>query len=143
MTYATDFVGTLPEGATRSSESSQNMSTSSKFPGVFFVTVSMMANGSGMTVPPFIYLGPTTGMTQEEITQLKMHEYGYYLQYLLLGANIPSYVAVIGIPSICSAATSNENRKHRNFPTEVYANKLSYWFFNKPSNWNKTGFPLK
>lgn len=141
LTYATDFIGPLPEGANRVSENSQNTSTSKKFPGVIFVTVSMMAEGSGMTVPPFIYLGPTTGMSQESITQLKMHEYGHFLQFMLLGGSMFNYVNVIGIPSLCSASMASDN--HHKFWTEIYANKLAYSFFGKPSNWDKYNFPLK
>jgi RHS repeat-associated protein len=143
-----NFIGPIPDDAIRiSNEGLEQIralqSNIAMFPGVTFVEVASMGGGSGMTIPPVIFLGPTTNLTSKEILDLKRHEYGHVLQFMVLGASMPTYLAVIGLPSLCSAVSSNGSGEHSKYWTETWANRLSYAFFGKPTNWDTFEYPLK
>jgi hypothetical protein len=72
---------------------------------------------------------------------LMQHEYGHILQAREFGN--PMFYSKIGPSSLSSATRSriDPSYHHRTHWTEVMANRMSYNYFNQPSNWD-TRFPL-
>lgn len=84
------------------------------------VTVYRQLNG-GVSLGPFLFYDDTRGEHG-----VLLHEYGHYLQSLLLG---PLYLPLIGLPSICWASIKKAGYfpavPYHAFPTEWWAERLA------------------
>ena len=101
--------------------------------GATFVTKENSKERSGITLGNYVNVKiwneikgdfETYAMNEEP---MYMHEYGHVLQSMSLGA---SYLFVVGLPSIVSAAV-NDSEGHRNFYTETNANRLASDYFSQ------------
>ncbi len=118
----------------------------SKFPGALILSSSLWSSGA-LALPPFIFLGHRSSTNED----LKSHEYGHLLQYVILSLLFFSlvfgyviYLAIIGLPSIISAyiAYQNSTYFHQNLYSEKSANQLSYWMQGRPNFWNFISYPV-
>jgi len=118
----------------------------SKYPGAIILQTSLWSSGA-VALPPFIFLSHGSGTDED----LKSHEYGHLLQYIIISLLFFSpvfgyviYLAIIGLPSIISAYVAYQNSTyfHQNLYTEKSANQLSYWIQGKPHQWNYVSYPV-
>jgi hypothetical protein len=114
--------------------------------GTCIVATRLMKSGA-IALPPFVI----TAHDNVGNHDLMRHEYGHFIQYLLLvlcswsfGKAYLLYLFLIGIPSIVSAYVAQKNKSyfHQGLYTEKSANQLSYWFHHKPHTWNFEKYPV-
>lgn len=96
--------------------------------------------GAAMTVPG---LGIIAGNAGIENHDLLRHEFGHILQLRKWGFLF--YWFRIAPNSVLSAHKANKIKtyNHMDCWTEWSANLLSYHYFNKPSDWDFTRFPIE
>ena len=103
------------------------------FGGATFVTNENAGKNDGVTLGSYVNINLNEEVTGDFETYamnkqpMYMHEYGHVLQSMSLGA---SYLFVVGLPSIVSAAV-NDSEGHRNFYTETSANRLASDYFSQ------------
>jgi hypothetical protein len=104
-----------------------------KFEGVnvYSTNISEIGKGAAVTIYP---LGIVVSKEGANDIDLLRHEFGHVLQGNMLGSN--AYWNIIAPASLFSTG------RHKDFWTETNANTLSYYYFNQPTDWNKTRFPL-
>lgn len=96
--------------------------------------------GAAMTIPGigiFVDAGKVNNI------DLLRHEYGHILQYRKWGAKI--FWVEIAPASLKSAHKANINRSfhHMDTWTEWSANRLAYYYFKQPPDWNMKDYPLE
>ena len=100
------------------------------------------ARGWGMTTGP--YINSVNLVADPEIDATFAHEYGHTKQSKIIG---PSYLFIVGFPSLIGSWTDSYHDHDREW-YEVWANQLSYNYFNKnglykEANLLKRKYPLK
>lgn len=112
-----------------------------KFEGVtvFVVNTKSFNRGAAVTIPG---VGIFVGRKSFQNVDLLRHEFGHILQFRQKG--FFNFWFKIAPPSLRSAFLSSkkENHIHMHTWTEYTANQLSYEYFNRPSDWDFSNYPL-
>ncbi|MFV0472033.1 MAG: hypothetical protein ACK5L7_08390 [Paludibacteraceae bacterium] len=111
-----------------------------KFEGVkiFRINLGNFKRGAAVAVP---CLGIFVGKGFETDIDLLRHEFGHILQYREWGGWF--FLKNIASDSLRSAKNSRKYHiNHQKTWTEWSANRLSYNYFGKPSDWNFKQFPI-
>jgi hypothetical protein len=103
------------------------------------LNAGIFKRGAAVTIPG---LGIITGNAGIKNHDLLRHEFGHILQFRKWGFLF--YWFRIAPDSVLSArkAIKSKTYNHMDCWTEWSANLLSYQYFNKPSDWNFTRFPI-
>mgnify|MGYP006955406144 FL=1 len=111
-----------------------------KFHGVriFKLSVGNFKKGAAMTIPG---IGIFVGKGMHHDTELLRHEFGHILQFRKWGFWFFWHYIV------SASLKSAFNQRRKNIPhmhtwTEWSANWLAYQYFDKPSDWNFSRFPI-
>lgn len=105
---------------------------------VFRLNFSPFTKGAAVTLP---CIGIFVGKEFEKDNQLLRHEFGHILQYRKWGFWL--FWRRIALTSLKSARWSEKMKfNHQTTWTEWSANRLSYEYFNKPTDWNFNRFPI-
>lgn len=112
-----------------------------KFEGVtvFAVNTKSFNRGAAVTIPG---VGIFVGRKCFQDKDLLRHEFGHVLQFRQKGFFY--FWFKIAPASLRSAFLSSrkQNHIHMRTWTEYTANQLSYVYFNRPSDWDFSNFPL-
>jgi hypothetical protein len=106
----------------------------------FTSTLGALKHGAALALPGVgIFVPPS----ETQNTSLLRHEFGHILQSQKWGKLF--FYSSIAFVSLKSARKSNRqsNFNHQHTWTEWSANKLSYDFFNQPTDWPMNRYPIQ
>lgn len=104
---------------------------------IFQLSFGSFKHGAAVTIP---LAGIFIGKGMENDLNLLRHEFGHILQFRKWGFwFFWLYIAKASLDS--AHASRKEHRWHQHTWTEWSANRLSYDYFNKPTDWNFKRFP--
>lgn len=106
---------------------------------IFTLGFGAFKRGAAMTIPG---VGIFVGKQGYDNKALLMHEYGHILQYRMWGFWFYWFrIAPVSLKSAYLA--SKKGIIHQHSWTEWSANRLSYFYFNQPADWNQRFFPIE
>jgi len=118
---------------------------------LFFKKMNSIENVRIFTFPGFLLKGafafPGLGIFVHRALlnnkNLLMHEFGHILQFRKYGFFV--FWMKIAPASFFSALQSriNSTHQHKRTKVEIDANVLAYHYFNQPTDWNYSQFPIK
>jgi RHS repeat-associated protein len=100
------------------------------------LNVGKFNEGAAMTIPNF---GIIIGKSHKTDIELLRHEFGHILQYNLWGSF--KYWTIV-VPTSLFSASFNDWDAHMQKWTEWSANRLSYEYFGRPSDWDTEFFRI-
>ncbi len=112
-----------------------------KFEGVsiFVIDIQKFNQGAAMTIPS---IGILVGKHQSKDIDLLRHEFGHILQFRQKGFFYFWFKIVPASLRSAFFGSKRENHIHMHTWTGYTANRLSYQYFNEPTDWNFSDFPL-